>query len=68
MTKTIINAQKRRGKSVRKKVKTILAKVYKLIEEIDGDDITNDAENLMHCLTQAKLALEDGEEHYTTHI
>lgn len=68
MTKTLVHAQKRRGKIVKKKLQTILKKLYALLNEIDGDNITNDAENVCQCLATAKAAIEDAEENYTTYI
>lgn len=69
MPKTIVAAQRRRGKVVRRKLETILTKIQVLIAEQDSaDQKTNDAENLLGCLTNAKLQLEEAAEYYTTFI
>ena len=72
MPKTITKAQRRRGMAVKAKLGTILKKIQSIIDEYDLREtnglLTRDGENLLGCLTNAKLELENAEEYYTTYL
>lgn len=68
MTKTLRAAQIKRGKVVKKKLETILKKIQDIIDDLDQRQMTPDVENMLNCLVEAKLAIENGVEHYTKYL
>ena len=68
MTKTIVAAQRKRGKVVKERLVTIRDKIKKLLDECDGENITNDAENICHCLECAMAEVQSAIDNYTTFI
>lgn len=66
MTKRSNTVQHQKCKVVRTKLRTIIMKIQKLIDEYEANtNRTNNAENLLCCLTNAKIEIEEACENYT---
>lgn len=74
-TKTQRAAQKRRGARAKARLETIRKKLHDLIAwaetlpgTVDGIPPTNDAENLLYKLYDAKQAIDEAAEFYCTYL
>lgn len=69
MTKTLVAAQKRRGKKIKKKLQAIDAKIQAVLLEFDDKHyLTPDAENLIHNLVQAQFNIKGAVEFYCKYL